>query len=1134
MNHALAELGPGELAPALVDTDPLAELLGPLERLHFVNEDLDGTNKQCALLLLGNAVDLGELLVDDEGLLVKHVLLSGGDLGNLRSVEVVQPVDVLHDLVLITLDSCQNKQVLQVLVVGELGSLQDDTVEELNELEGQLGGEEGLDGGGNLVGVLGLGEGGLDDLVDQGALVGILLGLSAAENLGPELQVLLLNEVPRLVLEQAVVSGDPEEVLIAGSSGLLVRQKGERRVELLAVLSEHSRFVKLVVLKELSGVAVESDVDLSDGVVGGGLSVSGGDPGLKPRLEKTKAVPPLHLLDKLVDGTSLPNAVKESPHEVLVAVKFEKLSNNLGGLAGTDLLHVNLDVLEKVVRVQVSGHLVNEVVPVADVDERTGVGELGVHEEALDLGGVVDGRITADAFNLLELAELAGGLDVLEVRLRLLARVHDGTEVVVEALVALEVLEDLDALLDSKLVVVLLTDLDDELQVAGPPSEKLPEELDGMLSGEVREESHNELGVHVVGVGHDTLDVGELGEVLGGALEETGLLAELGDVLAVVVCKHAVLHDGVGDLRRPSEEIHLEELGLEGGLVLLVLLESLKQEGCTLLDPVHGHEHVGSSLDVDEGPSLGASELLSELDRSLGVLVHELLEHHSVVAPEADLGSVSDKLVELSALGEAVDGLLRDVRPQVNRKGHLEVGGGEEVSKLLTALEFVILQPLGEQVGAALLEDGAGELDGLRGVQLAHGEQGREVLEDGLGLAGLGRNLLEPLDGLGVPEDALGRLGGELGGTGDVLGGHQPVELGEVELLGSGKVHPSGEADGELVVAKGVHDVADEGLLVHLDLEDLALLHRNAEDAAGRGLGGGDEDCVGGDPAPVEGPSRVDVEHEEVTHLGDHEDDVVLGRLHHGNREVVGRLLGHGDGLVGAEDASGSVLVLADLHDEKLVSLLRLLLLEDEDLSGVGAALRGDGGEGTGVTVQHLRDALGNAIKLHGSGNSSGSLADASQQAKLSVRAQLVVDDLGTGPESRIPVENLLRSGVPLDGPVVHGRGGDESHNRRGGPAPERDGLRHVVVFHPSLEFQVEDLQCLTGPEGDNLGHRVHNSRLGGHRLPVNSIVVLHVDHAYLGLALRVLLTDCDHLVRLHRARHILDRLGIYPKRRKI
>ena len=48
------------------------------------------------------------------------------------------------------------------------------------------------------------------------------------------------------------------------------------------------------------------------------------------------------------------------------------------------------------------------------------------------------------------------------------------------------------------------------------------------------------------------LDVVEIGVVLEGALEETGLLTQLGDVRGIVVREHLVTQDGISDLHKPK------------------------------------------------------------------------------------------------------------------------------------------------------------------------------------------------------------------------------------------------------------------------------------------------------------------------------------------------------------------------------------------------------------------------------------------------------------------------------------------------------------------------------------------------------------------------------------------------------
>ena len=65
------------------------------------------------------------------------------------------------------------------------------------------------------------------------------------------------------------------------------------------------------------------------------------------------------------------------------------------------------------------------------------------------------------------------------------------------------------------------------------------------------------------------------------------------------------------------------------------------------------------------------------------------------------------------------------------------------------------LEPLLDELFAALLYDGATQLEGLVLVELALVQQDTEVLQEGRGLAGLGGHLLELLDGGRRTQDAL-------------------------------------------------------------------------------------------------------------------------------------------------------------------------------------------------------------------------------------------------------------------------------------------------------------------------------------------------------------------------------------------
>ena len=78
--------------------------------------------------------------------------------------------------------------------------------------------------------------------------------------------------------------------------------------------------------------------------------------------------------------------------------------------------------------------------------------------------------------------------------------------------------------------------------------------LEVVLHRQGPEEVDQPVGVEEVGVYHRPLDVVQVGVVLEGALQQAGLLAEGGDVRAVVARKHLVTHDRVSHLGRGHEK----------------------------------------------------------------------------------------------------------------------------------------------------------------------------------------------------------------------------------------------------------------------------------------------------------------------------------------------------------------------------------------------------------------------------------------------------------------------------------------------------------------------------------------------------------------------------------------------------
>ena len=116
-------------------------------------------------------------------------------------------------------------------------------------------------------------------------------------------------------------------------------------------------------LEELLRVAARVDVDLSESVVQVGILVALVVARLEPRQHKLEAIARLALLDELLARAVRPDGHDELLDDVLRAVVVEQRADDLGRARGVDLLHVDLDVLNHVVLVQVLRQLLDVVVP---------------------------------------------------------------------------------------------------------------------------------------------------------------------------------------------------------------------------------------------------------------------------------------------------------------------------------------------------------------------------------------------------------------------------------------------------------------------------------------------------------------------------------------------------------------------------------------------------------------------------------------------------------------------------------------------------------------------------------------------------------------------------------------------------
>ncbi|KAI3480029.1 hypothetical protein L1887_57805 [Cichorium endivia] len=976
-------------------------LLAAVDGDNVLDEHVHGV-----LVLLG----LGE---DAEGLLVEAVV--DGDLGDLLDIIAVEAVDIVHHLALVGADGGEQQEVLEAAVVAERRRLEDDLFEQLDELVRQVGGHEGLDGGRDVVRVGGLGDGGGGDLLDELAAMG-----------------------PRLVLEHGVVVGDGDQLIVAEALG--VGDVGEVGVALLAVLADDARVVEVVFLEEGLGVVVAVDGDLGEGVVERLVLGAGLDLGLEEGEDELEAVA---LLDPSTSSST----------------GMGPAADDLRGARRVDALHVDLDEVDEHVLVEVEDEVVDKVEAVADDDERQLVRELCLLEEVLDLFGVVVVGLAADALDLADLTGAGGGLDVLEVHLGVGGEVDDGAEVVVEALERLEGLEHLDELDGAEEVRVLCGDLDDHLEVlADVDLEHLAQALERLFHGELAKVGDEPVWLEEVGVYDDALDVCVVLVVLEGALEEAGLLAEVGDAGTIVVGEHVVAEDGVGDLRS-VDEVHLEQARLEVGLFGLVVLERVEEEAGGLLDHVLAHEDVGDALDVDERAGVVGDEAGGELGALLGVGADDVLEEGCVVGGVADLLGVEDDLVKLAGLGKAGDDLVGDVGAEVDAERARFMSCWRTMSPS-SSLHSILdsLSHFSRRCFLPWLRTGRASSRDSNLLSEPFSRRMPKYWRMGGEGAWLVGDLLELLDGLGGAKDAAGRVGGDLCGLAVLAGGEERVELLEVEVVCAGEVAAGGELEGEVGVVEGAEDVGDDGVFVNRDGEDLTLAV-DADDAAGGFVLCGDKDGVAGDAVHVDAGAGLEVVEVDEAVLCDEVDDAVALADLHCDGEVVGGLWREED-VDGLLCEGGLAVLVVDLDDVELCA-------------GGGAVGKGEQLEGVGCGVG-LELGKGGCVALDGLGDAAFAR---SRAAWIPLRGRL--DDLGAL-QADVAVKHLGGRGVALDGPVEYGGFGDEAEGGVVDPLPEGDVVVHEMRLDLCLCLDVEDLELPRGLECDDLLDGVHDGRVGG------------------------------------------------------
>ena len=183
--------------------------------------------------------------------------------------------------------------------------------------------------------------------------------------------------------------------------------------------------------------------------------------------------------------------------------------------------------------------------------------------------------------------------------------------------------------------------------------------------------------------------------------------------------------------------------------------------------------------------------------------------------------------------------------------------------------------------------DWSSELDGLNGIELGGLQQGIEV-DENWSWSTSGWQVLELVDRLLVSQESAWGISGNSCGSCVVAGGKFLVKHQHEDIVSSWEVESLSEFEAELLVAwdvTGGVDVWNEVVLLDVDREDLSS-SVDDDHTISVGVSCGHEAELVSDSLSEEKSGSGDLVHVEESHLGDDEEDSVLGAVLHEHWEV--------------------------------------------------------------------------------------------------------------------------------------------------------------------------------------------------------------------------------------------------------
>lgn len=1114
-NQVLVQLSSGQLAPDLWEVHLLGELLGSVNGFDVVQQNLDGLN-----IVVG-------LLVDNEGLLVQLVVASEGDLSQFRTIIVVQSVNVIHNSGGISLDGGQDQQVLQVLVVAEIGvvGVKNDLLQQLNQFVWQFSGHESLHSGGNLLRVLGLWKGGGHNLVNNWSSVLVIL----SQDQSPQFFTLSLNQISGLQSVETVLVGDLNQLSVTTSPSSLVGSVSEMRVSVLAVFTNNLTVIELVIDQEIVRVLVNINVDFGQGVVQSSDLVSFSSSSFEPLLEDSELVSLLNLINQLIDWAVTSEVVQDLLDVGLITVEIQQTAKHLWGGSWVHLKEVHLDEFAHVVLVQVLGQFTNVTVLVTQEDEWSWIWQFLLLEVILNLLGVIVVGLLDDSLNFLHLVQFAGGVNVFEVDLMVFGGAQDSTQEVEQTVEATVALVHLDQCWDGDLGVVFDGGLDNHLDGTSVVLHDFVKALEGSLWVLGSQELDHLLRLDTLwtNVHDNSLDILGISVVLESELEQTGLLAQLGDSGLIEVGEHVHFQDGLSH-RRGSHQVQLQQSGLEMSFLSSVTFQDLQQELGGFHQFALGHEDINNTSNVNLRlfATLSVAESLGKSQSTLRVGQDDALQQVHPVWRVSNLVGVWLDLIELLGLDETFNNLGGGVGFQMDGQSQVGVNSLDNISKFFGALQLVLVQPVLKQILVSLLQHWLGQFDGLDSVQLTLLQESLEVHQDWLSLSLLLWQLLELVDGIHSSESLAG-VGGNLGSSLVVSLGQQGVELLGEQFTSTSKTVSSAQFHGDFgrvtqMSALG-GDVRNQVISININTKNLSL-SVDTNNTVSLGVSGGHKHGVVTNSVSENQTAAGDLKQEQITKLRDHEHHTVLLAELHADWEIswvvrgvrnIARFLEFGSTLWWS----------TNFHDVELRGALASLSFSEAEQARLLAAIMNNSlSEATSMTLQELLLVGLSEVQLHVSidGLSTVRGVNGGQKHPFLATIHGESDNLAIvrGSQSTRSIENLLW-GVISTGESVASVSTDHTNGITVQPFPENNWLSQISINELLLSIQVKDLDVMSttalilGLEGDDILGRMHHEVLSLQWSSGSLEIVGNINHDHLRSSITVLVLDGDIAVTL-------------------